>query len=63
MHNAALVHYHIEIGYGRCYGDGTHISGGIDCPIVNFEDRSLERANCVPALLRVSFFLISVTKL
>jgi len=63
LHKASLVYYHIEIKYGQRYGDGSCIAGDIDSQIVNFDDLSLAKANFVPTLLHVSFFLISVTKL
>jgi len=63
MHEAFLVNHHIEIGYGRIYGDNTRIAGGIDRQIVSFDDLSLGKAMCVPTLLGVSFFLIAVTTL
>ena len=63
MTEASLVNYHIEIRYGRRYGDGSRVAGGIDSQIGSFEDLSCGKAICVPTLPRVSFFLISVTKL
>jgi len=63
LHNASLIEFHIEIGYGRRYGDGSRVAGGIDSETVYFGVVSLVKANCVPTLLRVSYLLISVTKL
>jgi hypothetical protein len=57
------VIYHVEIGYGRRDGDGALTAGGIDSQISSFEDISCGKALCVPTLLQVSFFLISLTKL
>jgi len=63
LHEVSLVNYHIEIGYGRRYDDGSHLAGGIYSHIMNVEDLSLVKAICVPSLLRVSCVLISETKL
>jgi len=63
LHEAFLVNCHIEIGYGRRYGDGFRVTRGIASKIFNFEDLSLVKASGVPTLLCVSFFVISVTKL
>jgi hypothetical protein len=62
LHEASLVHYHIESRYGRRYGDGSRIGGGIDSQIGCFEALSCGKAIFVPTLLCVSFVLISVTK-
>ena len=63
LHKASLVHYHIEIRYGRRYGDGSRVARGIDSQIVDLDDLSVVTAVCVPTLLRVSCFSISLTKL
>jgi len=41
LHEASLVNYHIEIGYGRRYGDGSRVTGGIDTWIVYLDNLSL----------------------
>jgi len=63
LQRASLTNYTMEIRYGWRYGDGSPIAGGIDIQIGNFDDLSLVNAICVPILLHVSIFLISVTKL
>jgi len=57
------ANHHIDFGFGRRHGDGSCVSGGIDRQIVIFDVISWRKANCLPILQRVSFFLISVTKL
>jgi len=63
LHVESLVNYSIEMGYGRRYGDSSCIARGMDCQIRNLDDLSLENVICVPILLFVSCFLISVTTL
>jgi len=62
-HITSLANYHIEIRFGRRQGDGSGVTGGIDSQIVNIDDIALVKVFCVPTLLRVSYFWISVTKL
>jgi len=57
------ANYHIDIGFRRRDGDGSCICGRIDMQTVIFDVWSRGKASCLPILLCVSFFLISVTKL
>jgi len=55
--------HHINFGCRRTHGDSYWVCGGIDRQTVIFDVISLWKALCLPILLRVSFFLISGTKL
>jgi len=57
------ANYHIDIGFRRRDGDGSCVCGRIDMQTVIFNVWLQGKASCLPILLRVSFFLISVTKL
>jgi len=57
------ANYHIDIGFRRRDGDGSCIWGRIDMQNVILDVWSRGKASCLPILLCVSFFLISVTKL
>jgi len=57
------ANYHIDIGFRRRDGDGSCVCGWIDMQTVIFDVWSLGKASCLPILLWVSFFLISMTKL
>jgi len=63
LHIAFLAYYHTVIGLGQRSGDGSCVTGAIDSQIINLDDVSLRKANCVPILLLVSCFWISVTTL
>ena len=63
LHIASPVNHHIDIRFGRRHGDGSSVSGAIKSQICIFDVIFLWNAICVPIFLRVSFFLISVTKL
>ena len=43
---ASLANYPIEIGIGQRHGDGSCVSGGIDCQIGIFDDVSAIKAIC-----------------
>jgi hypothetical protein len=58
-----LAHRHIDIGFGRRNGDGMCVTGRIDGQIAIFDVISSRKTIRKPILLRVSFELISVTKL
>jgi len=62
-HIASLANYDVEIGFGWRHGDGSCVTGDIDSQIVNIDDVALVKVICVPILLSVSLFWISVTKL
>jgi hypothetical protein len=55
--------YHIDIGFRRSDGDGSCVCGWIEVQTILFDIWSRWKASCLPILLRVSFCLISVTKL
>jgi len=57
------ANYHIDIGFRRRDGDGSCICGRIDMQNAILDVWSQGKASCLPILLCVSFFLISVTKL
>jgi len=57
------ANYHIDIGFRRRNGDGAWVCGRIDMQTVIFDVWSRGKASCLPVSLRVSFFLISLTKL
>jgi len=57
------ANYHIDIGFRRRDCDGSSVCGRIDMQNVILDVWSRGKASCLPILLRVSFFLISVTKL
>jgi len=57
------ANYHIDIGFRRRDGDGSCVCGRIAMQNIILDVWSRGRASCLPILLRVSFFLISVTKL
>jgi len=57
------ANHHIDFGFGQRHGDSSCVSGGIDRQIVIFDVISWRKANCLPILQCISFFLISVTKL
>ena len=63
LHKASLLNNYIENGSGRRYGDGSQFTSGIDSQMVNLDDLSIVYTIYVTILLRVSFFMISVTKL
>jgi hypothetical protein len=63
QHIASLANHHIEIGFGRRYGDGSCVTGSVDCQVAIFDNVSCVKAICEPVLLLVSLFCISVTKL
>jgi len=63
LHIASPANRHIEIGFGRRHGDGSCVIGGIKRQICTSDVISLWKAICLPILLHVSIFLISVTKL
>lgn len=63
LHKPSLGSSHIQIGYGRRYGGGSHVIGGIDSHLVTFEYLSTVIAIFVPTLPRGSLFLMAVTKL
>jgi hypothetical protein len=58
-----LANHHIDIGFGRKHGDGTCVARRIDGQSAIFDVISSREAIRKPILLRVSFYLISVTKL
>jgi len=57
------ANYHADFGFGLRHGEGSCISGGIDRHTAIFDIMSRWKAVCLPILLCVSLFLISVTKL
>jgi len=57
------ANYHIDIRFQRRDGDGSCVCGRIHMQTVIFDIWSWGNASCLPILLSVSFFLISVTKL
>jgi len=57
------AYHHLDFGRGWGHGDGSHVSWRIDRQSVIFDIISWRKASCIPILLHVSFFLISVTKL
>jgi len=57
------INHHIDIGLRRRHGCSSCFSGRIYRQSVIFDVISLGKAMCIPILLRVSFVLISVTKL
>jgi len=57
------ANYHIGIGFRRTDDDGSCVCRRIDMQTVIFDVWSWGKASCLPILLRVSFFLLSVTKL
>jgi len=57
------VDYHIDIGFRRRDGDGCSVCGRIVVHTVLLDVWSRWKASCLPILLRVSFGLISLTKL
>jgi len=57
------ANYHIDIGFRQRDVDGSCVCGRIDMQNVILDIWSRGKASCLPILLRVSFFLISVTKL
>jgi len=57
------ANYHIDIGFRRRDGDGSCVCAKIDMQTVIFDVWSLGKASCLPLSLRVSFFMISATKL
>jgi len=60
---ASPAHHHIQIRFGRWHGDISCNSGGIMRQLGIFDVIYLWNGICLPILLCVSFFLISVTKL
>jgi len=63
MHIASTANHHIDIRFGRRNGDGSCAGRGTKRQMCIIEVLFLGNAICVPILIRVSFFLISVTKL
>jgi len=63
LHIASPANHHIALGFGQRHGDGSCVGGGIDGQNVHFDVISWGKAICLPILLRISCFLISVTKL
>jgi len=57
------ANYLIDIGFRRRDGDGSCVCRRIDMQNVILDVWSRGKASCLPILLRVSFALISVTKL
>jgi len=57
------ANHHIDIGFRRRDGDGWSICGRIEVQTVLFDVWSRWKASCLTILPRVSFGLISVTKL
>ena len=41
-----LANYHIEITFGQKHGDGSRVTGGIDCEVRIFDDVSGVEAIC-----------------
>jgi len=60
---ASLVNHDIEIGFGQWHGDVFCAMEWLDSEIDIFDVISWWKAICAPILLRVSYFLISVTEL
>jgi len=54
--------HYIDFGFRRRHGDGSCVSGGIDRQRVIIDVICLWKAICLPLLLCVRFFLISVIK-
>ena len=63
LHIASPANHHIDIEFWRRNGDGSSINRRIKRQIYIFDVISLWDAICVPIVLHVRFFLISVTKL
>ena len=55
--------HHIDFGFVQRHGDRTCLSRGIDKESVILHVIWWRKSSCLPMLLRVSFFLSSVTKL
>ena len=56
------ANYHIEIGFPQGDGDGSCFTGGMDRQIGICDQVSIPNAIRVPIVLRVSIYMISVTK-
>jgi len=63
LHIASPANHHIEIRFGGRHGDSSCICGGIERQIGIIDVLSWWKEICIPILLRVSLYLISVTKL
>jgi len=63
LHIASHANYNIEIGFQQRHGGGSCVAGGMNRQIGICDDVSIWNAIPVPIFLRVSFYLISVTKL
>jgi len=63
MHIVSQANYHIEFGFGRRQGDGSWVASRVYSKIYYIDDVSPVKAICVPILLHVSCFWISVAEL